>query len=424
MHTSKGTKINKINWSTKCYRKLCIINFEERGFIMRRIISAITMLAFIMVFLSANIFTVFAHNSNTISAVELLSLSDSEMVLFLKEQGVDIPGNPDEEKNWGEFIKSTISYIITNPNGNFLYSDIALIDFANDIKAALIDIGAINASICNLRSNGTLLYSTPIGTWNEQYREYNCYAYALGITNSKPKPGVFSNQNLPESAGSRRTAEIVVDDLEALGYNCIIEYYDDAPESVDLYQTLICVRKDPYDDFHFMKLVGSEWIHKPGISQLLKYNYTPSNDLIWTNEGIIDGEVENGFTTYEDTIYYIAYASNHNLSVSSASVMRHYWICDGCDVTMSTEPHTWVNVSTYYVCSICGYQSSFIPVQPSAMPNSIRVKLFELADNNEENNSIFIENMEFCYIDGQYYYVSEIGETSLPTALLQENGIH
>ena len=52
---------------------------------MRRIISAITMLAFIIVFLSANIFTVSADNSNTISAVELLSLSDSELVSFLKE---------------------------------------------------------------------------------------------------------------------------------------------------------------------------------------------------------------------------------------------------------------------------------------------------------------------------------------------------
>ena len=193
------------------------------------------MLAFIIVFLSANIFTVSADNSNTISAVELLSLSDSELVSFLKERGVDIPGNPDEEENWGEFIKSTITCIVTNPNGKFLYSDTVLIDFANDIKTVLTDIGAVNLSMRNSRSNGTLLY---------------------------------------------------------------------------------------------------------------------------------------------------------------------------------------------YVCSVCDYRSSFIPVQPSAMPDSIRSKLTELASNGEENNSIFIENMEFCYIDGQYYYVSEFGDTTLPAVILQEGEIH
>lgn len=288
----------------------------------------------------------------------------------------------------------------------------------------MTDIGAVNLSMRNSRSNGTLLYSTPVGAWNDQYKEYNCYAYALGITSSFAHPGDFSNKSLPESAKSKETAEFVVDDLVALEYNCIKNYEDVAPESVYFYQTLICVRKDAYDDFHFMKLVGAEWRHKPGESQILKYNYIPSNDRDWTNEGLIEGEVVGGFGTYTDTIYYIAYAQNHQLSVSSASVYKHFWICDGCEVTVSTEPHTWVNESTYYVCSVCDYRSSFIPVQPSAMPDSIRSKLTELASNGEENNSIFIENMEFCYIDGQYYYVSEFGDTTLPAVILQEGEIH
>ena len=80
------------------------------------------------------------------------------------------------------------------------------------------------------------------------------------------------------------------------------------------------MRKDAYDDFHFMKLVGAEWRHKPGESQILKYNYIPSNDRDWTNEGLIEGEVVGGFGTYTDTIYYSS-ATKSSTTNSAVSLL-------------------------------------------------------------------------------------------------------
>ena len=52
---------------------------------------------------------------------------------------------------------------------------------------------------------------------------------------------------------------------------------------------------------------ASSWLHKPGASVPLRWNYTSPTYKSWTDEGIFSDGYYPGTHTYNSTIYYIIY---------------------------------------------------------------------------------------------------------------------
>lgn len=123
------------------------------------------------------------------------------------------------------------------------------------------------------------------------------------------------------------------------------------PTSLSAGQSCICIRKCEID-FHFMKLSSSSWLHKPGYSNPLKYNYEPSESRIWTNESYVAGTTSAPTIFYNSDIYYLVYKKNHGSTTYTwtgndyHSGTLHYYEygdkCDDCGVfttsVWTTEP--------------------------------------------------------------------------------------
>lgn len=199
-------------------------------------------------------------------------------------------------------------------------------------------------------------------TWEEEMREYNCYAYAINLTNGRWNPGDFasteSNQlSYDDEASIEDMVELVVADLKSdtLGYDCV-KTQTACPTTTAGWYNVIAARKDttedfrdlydnPFNDFHFAKLVNGEWYHKPGTTAVLKFKASPSNSISWIVEGYADGIWGyNINATYDSDIIYILYKEDH--SVSAWRSIRNYhdgvWhvyihsgTCESCGETVT-----------------------------------------------------------------------------------------
>ena len=88
------------------------------------------------------------------------------------------------------------------------------------------------------------------------------------------------------------------------------------PYNLEANEKLICVRIGD-EDFHFMRYdTDGSWYHKPGPTDILKYNWQPDDKIwngveyaerIWTNESSLSGVIYEPDTTYDSEIYYITY---------------------------------------------------------------------------------------------------------------------
>ena len=98
----------------------------------------------------------------------------------------------------------------------------------------------------------TLQDSTPIGSWSNNYLNYNCYAYALGIT-SGVQPGHYSGEPFALTMPVSDMADVVLADPEALGYWGYTSSTKPAA-LLDPYFKVIAIRKAvTNEDYHFMK---------------------------------------------------------------------------------------------------------------------------------------------------------------------------
>ena len=106
----------------------------------------------------------------------------------------------------------------------------------------------------------TLQDSTVYGSWNSSFYYYNCYAYALGLTDAFHWPGEFSGisneHDLNVSGITIYTLACHVRaDLQSTTFsNQCVAITTTAPTSLSSGQSCICVRK-AIDDYHFMKLI-------------------------------------------------------------------------------------------------------------------------------------------------------------------------
>lgn len=100
--------------------------------------------------------------------------------------------------------------------------------------------------------------------------------------------------------------------------------------------------------------------HKPGNSWVLRYNYTPSNSRVWTNEAVQKSGVAMAPTIiYDSTIFYISYDEPHEHEFS----YKYEWIdkeyhYSYCECGFKTKVGHVVtgspNARGEYNCLLCG----------------------------------------------------------------------
>ena len=271
---------------------------------MKRIISSL-----LSIILLLSLVTTTAFAATTTNNLPLLSeLTVDECISFVKEQGIQIPDDYDDESIWGEFIQKTISQVEADPNIVFSYNYIKTLEFANAIKDAVNEYyGEVPTTYSARQTEYLLTDSTVYGSWKDSYLNYNCYGYAINKTDNFYSPGDFSDGDFSLSLTIYQMANLVKDDLIELGYSdARVTSTRPTTSSLASGEKAICIRKGD-EDFHFMKLSSSTWYHKPGNTHVLKYNYTPSYSREWTNECSFMGVTSAPDTTYDSSIYYIIY---------------------------------------------------------------------------------------------------------------------
>lgn len=262
-----------------------------------------------------------------------------------------------------------IHQVEDDPYYVFAYDYTVTEQFAEDIKTVVNAYYGISplqyesSQIINTRY--TLQDSVPIGSWNPRFRQYNCYSYALGITTTVYDPGeiVYGIGNSPLSLSSDMDDQVrlIVADLEYLGYHCISESLHCPNYAImsDGFRA-ICYRVGDYD-YHFMRMDSSYWSHKPGKTQPLRYKYTPTQHLRWSNEYQYEGRAYEGYVYYTSQLRFITYC------IPSVQYIYDDWhgeYCPGCDTIIRSE-----NCSNEYTycgsldigdchhisCVICGH---------------------------------------------------------------------
>jgi len=247
----------------------------------------------------------------------LSEMTEEECVEFIIKNGVYIPKEYVDLPELGGFVKSIIQKIEADPYYMFVYGDPENQYFCESIKTLVNEhYGAAQnrAPSAPAPTRYTLQYSTVIGPWTDDYKNYNCYAYAIGRTDVIWRQGLISLQDIDKSWPIATMAGLVKDDLEALGFSDV-KVSDTLPNVQNLqpWQNLICIRVTTLSllwDYHFMRYdqASEAWYHKPGTSAILKYNSTPSNFTNWKNETRkSDGQDHDGDVIYNSDIYYIVY---------------------------------------------------------------------------------------------------------------------
>lgn len=290
----------------------------------------------------------------------LSEMSDEECLAFLKNQGVTIPDEFENELSWGPFIKEIITLVENNPNVTFAYNYSVTQAFANAIKSAVNEYYDVTAEILpasNMRvANPALIYSEVYGVWSDSFEDYNCYSYALGITDEWLNPGNLSGFVYSLSLSVITVADYAKADLEELGYtNVTITSTRPTTATLGVHQKAICARIKGGVDYHFMKLDGNSWYHKPSNTNILRYKHLPNEDLVWTNECSYKGIIYIPTVEYTSSIRYIIYTTPHEYEFKPCGNNQHIKTCTICQAT------TGVAANCIYVngrCKVCkGYQT-------------------------------------------------------------------
>ncbi len=293
----------------------------------------------------------------------LSELPDDELLLFLEENGVAIPvGLADSLEEAVEIIRLFIVDIEQEPDIVFLYGLTQLQDLGDALKPVVNNYYGISvdSTFRPYASHGlrdsSLYYTTPNAS------KFNCYAFAIGQS-EWCNPGQFSGYIMTSSdlklMSVSDIAVHVKEDLQKLNFPCV-KIVADRPlyNSLAVNQSAICVRKGSNGrgkyDYHFMRLYGVDvWRHKPGESEVLTYDYLPSNSRSWIGEGYVDGKVVTSDIVYDSEIYYILFAFSHNhyshgyTGNNYHKGGKHYYeyadICGDCG-TQIAGSSTWVTI--------------------------------------------------------------------------------
>lgn len=326
--------------------------------------------------------TAAGNESSGEEKVLLSTLSEAEAIEFLKENDVLIP-DIYEEAFWGPFIKSIISQVEQYPDIIFGINYSVSANFAENIRKVVNHYYGYSVTKSATESNNilsitraTLADSIVYGSWDDNFENYNCYAYAIDTTTVKANPGLF--KYLMDGGTlidyefdiadyeCEDLAELVCADLDVLGKERI--YYSwNCPntDSMCTNETIICVRKGPYD-FHFMRYDQdlSAWMHKPSTTHILQYKYEPTESRDWSNERSIRGVVYDANLWYTSEIFYISFNGHNWYSYTNHNTGTHSRLCNICGDSESEKCDLeYVSSGSsghYQKCSLCGYRSTTV----------------------------------------------------------------
>ncbi len=294
---------------------------------------------------------VFASGEDT--KVQLSSLSEEECRQFLLNQGVTIPKELENIK-----VKELFAQIEADPYKEILVNWSVIRNFHDAICAVVMEYyGLQTTSSGQLTTQTTrsfLRYNEVVDWDPETMDDYNCYGFAIGRI-SICNPGDFSNGTYVHTDSIENVARVVKNDLQGeLGYSCVVQQVI-RPESTTGWANVIALRKDttmdfeyygePYNDFHFAKLTSNGWLHKPGLTAVLKFNTAPTNSDDWYAEGY-NGTYILTNDTYDSNIIYFSYKRNHTITTRYAGEHYHsgasHWflyedVCTDCGCAISTD---------------------------------------------------------------------------------------
>lgn len=256
--------------------------------------------------------TSYATESHALTEEDLLVMSKSELLETLQAEGLILPEDYATHVDMAEnFVYKYTPMIIEgtiNANENpFNYNHSN--EMLHNLGSVLNELDFAANYTLFAQEEYTLQDNTPIGSWNDSYDNYNCYAYALERT-SGLQPGYLSGDHFSMTMSISAMADVVLSDLDSQGYWGYTT--TTKPTSLpDSHFHVIAMRKDNDNvDYHFMRpysLTLNSWSHKPGRTQPLKWNYSSPNSAIWTNECVYKGMTYAPDVTYESEIYYIVY---------------------------------------------------------------------------------------------------------------------
>ena len=265
---------------------------------------------------------------------QLSNLSEDECFQFIIDNKVTIPESLKNIEELKTIVKNIITITENSPTYNFAFNFSETKLFADEIQKVVNDyynnkgVNSYKSIELETRNNYLLKNSYVYGggewksyggEWKEKWSNYNCYAYAIGRTESNKHyetriqydPGDFSTKELfnPEESVDLVVSN-VVSDLQALGFSNISVSDTYNYNDLGVNDRLICVRKSNID-YHFMRYdqISQKWYHKPSLTAVLQYKYDPDNELLWTNENSKQGVEREGFIYYESNIKFIMYTA-------------------------------------------------------------------------------------------------------------------
>lgn len=306
-----------------------------------------------------------------VNSYDFPNFTEADSMAFIEDHMIEIPTDLQKLDNLPKLTQELIIQCCENPNipFNFNYSQIQ--EYAEDIRAAVsryIDFDMLPTIVS--ASNYSLQYSMAQdanGNWSvnggyfdPKWSYYNCYAYSIkreersNFYGQYPQydPGAMSGAGVfTECSDIWDLANIVREDLLAMGYTHI-NLYGIMPPSIDSSQELICVRMKLEIDYHFMRYdpTTDAWYHKPGPSAVLKYNGTPTNDILWNNERCFSDGAQAPTFEYDSNIVFITYSKNQ-IDVGQNSSSRKD-INEGkdifCEFSINQASYHWVNLNSAY----------------------------------------------------------------------------
>lgn len=269
-------------------------------------------------------------NVSKITKETILSLEKDKLLDCLQAEGLVLPKYYENHKEVAEKFVSCFTPLILNGKIDTSVRVFNLQDsneMLKNLETILIKKGLINRTrIKTFAANKYKLKdSTPIGSWSNSYKYYNCYAYSIGRTKWR-QPNGYEGSGYNCTKSISEIADDVLNDLNNLGY-WGYKTTTKPTSRPDNYFRVICVRKNSNGfDYHFMKMQGSSlnsWTHKPGDSQPLKWKYSSPGAKVWTNEAINNKGTHEPDLKYDSEIYYILYKGKNDPGIKPNSHMEH-----------------------------------------------------------------------------------------------------
>lgn len=284
----------------------------------------------------------YASGAQCLTEEYLISLGGSDLLNILLDNGLMLPDDYLEHRSLAEtFVKEYTPKILNNEINPYamIFNATQSNQMMNNLGDTLHNMGIIEGESYNslqnvqVATNYTLVDNTLVGSWSSTYYNYNCYGYALGRTDIFRDPGCFSETNFSLTMSISEMADIVLADLNALGYSGV--KVTSKPVSLpDAWTQVICIRKNINNvDYHFMKMASNlnTWRHKPGHTQILQWNYTSPGAKTWVAEYVgSDNVAAYSGITYSSQIYYIVFKSNNapGRSLSSLTEVELIQMCE------------------------------------------------------------------------------------------------